>query len=193
KLRVSRWIVYVGCHRAQNAARPKLLSVFGPLLAGIIEFFWLLFGVEMVEIAEPVIGTMHRRQKLVSISQVIFAELGGRVTLRLEQLSKCGVTLLNAARRARNANGRHSCSDRQLAHDECCATGGAAGLTIVVGKQNSFLGNSINVGGSSHHAVSVGTDIPHADVVAEDDENVRALPRGRSCPLLRLHRLNSRR
>src|SRR5262249_27212019 len=44
----------------------------------------------------------------------------------------------------------------------------------------------------SHHAVSVSTDIPHADVVAEDDENVRALPRGRGCPLLRLHCLDGR-
>jgi hypothetical protein len=73
-----------------------------------------------------------------------------------------------------------------LTREESCASGCAAWLAIVVGKQNPLFGDTVNAGGSAHHAIRIGTHIPHADVVPENDEDVRSLPGRGSRALLRL-------
>jgi hypothetical protein len=42
----------------------------------------------------------------------------------------------------------------------------------VVGKEHAFLGDAVDVGRAAHHAVGVGTDVPHADVITENDQNI---------------------
>jgi hypothetical protein len=57
-------------------------------LAGVLG---LLFGVEVVEVAEKLIKAMIGGQELVAVAQVILAEPTGDVPQRLEQLGDGGV------------------------------------------------------------------------------------------------------
>ena len=59
-----------------------------------------------------------------------------------------------------------------LPHDERRAARGAARLAVVIGEQHALLADAVDVGRAAHHAVRVGADIPHADVVAQDDQDV---------------------
>ena len=74
------------------------------------------------------------------------------------------------------ADRRHACADRQLAGDEVRATRRATGLGVVVGEQHAFLGDRVEVRRpAGHQAPMIGADVPHADVVTHDDEDVRRL------------------
>ncbi len=62
---------------------------------------------------------------------------------------------------------------QRLPGDERRAPGGAGLLRVVVGEDRAFLGDAVDVGRAiAHHAAVVGADVPVADVVAEDDEDV---------------------
>jgi hypothetical protein len=65
-----------------------------------------------------------------------------------------------------------------LPGDERGPSGGAAWVRVVVGKQHALFGDAVDVRRVAHHAVGIGADIPHADIVAEDDEDV-GLPVGK--------------
>lgn len=69
-----------------------------------VEFLRFLLGVEVVEVAEPLIEAMHRGQKLVTITQMILAELRRGIPDRLEHLRQGGIFLLDAAFRTRDAD-----------------------------------------------------------------------------------------
>ena len=171
-------IVLVGRPGVQHAARPVFLQVLGILLAGIVEFLRLFLGVEVIEVAEPFVEAVHGRQELVAVAEMVLAELAGRVALRLQHLGERRILLLDAARRTGNADRGHAGAHRHLAHDEGGAAGGAARLAVVVGEDDAFLADAVDVGRLAHHAVRVGADVPHADVVAEDDEDVRLVRLG---------------
>src|SRR5271167_5207060 len=65
-------------------------------------------------------------------------------------------------------------ANRVLTGDEARAAGCAALLAIPVGEGCSFLRDAIDVGRLiAHHASTVMADVPIADVVAPDDEDVR--------------------
>ena len=54
------------------------------------------------------------------------------------------------------------------------AAGGAALLGVVLQEANSLLANPVNVGRFvAHQPIAIGADIGDADVVAEDDQDVR--------------------
>ena len=77
----------------------------------------------------------------------------------------------------------HAGADRQLAGDEVGAARRAARLGVVVGEQHAFGGELVEVRRPArHHAAVVGADVPDADVVAHDDDDVRLLLRGRRPP-----------
>ena len=68
--------------RVQHAARPVLLPegwVFR--IVGQLGF---LFGVEVIQVAEELVEAVHRGQMLVTVAQVVLAELAGGITLRLQ-------------------------------------------------------------------------------------------------------------
>ena len=52
-------IVLVGDPRMEHAARSVLLQVFGVLLTGVVELFGLLFGVQVIEVPEPLVEPVH--------------------------------------------------------------------------------------------------------------------------------------
>ena len=60
----------------------------------------LLFGVEVVEVAEELVEAVHGGQVLVAVAEVVLAELSGRVALRLESVGDGRILVLQAQRRA---------------------------------------------------------------------------------------------
>ena len=65
---------------------------------------------------------------------------------------------------------------RTLSGDECRATGGAGLLPVIVGEDGTFVGDAVDVGRAvTHHAAIVGADVPVADVIAHDDEDIGLL------------------
>ena len=111
---------------------------------------------------------------LVAIADVVLAELAGGVAEVLEQAADRRIELAHAHRRAGEADLGQAGADAVLAGEERRAAGGAGLLAVVVQEAEAFLGDAVDVGRLvAHQAVAVGADVGDADVVAEDDEDVR--------------------
>ena len=132
----------------------------------------------MVEIAVKLVKTVHRRQKLIAVAQVVFAKLAGAVTERLKDFGQGGVLFLEPQRRAGNADGSHAGANRVLTSNERRTPGGTARVRVVIGEQHALLGDAIDVRRVAHHAVRVGADVPHADVVAKNNKDIGFLTCG---------------
>ena len=129
--------------------------------------------VEVIEVAEELVEAVDGGQELIQIAEVVLAELAGGVALRFERggdrASLCWYADLGTGLADRG----HAGANRKLAHDEVRATRRATGLGVVVGEQHSFLGELVEVRRPpGHHAAMVGADVPHADVIAHDEEDV---------------------
>ena len=134
--------------------------------------------VEVIEVAEEFVEAVHGRQELVLVAEVVLAELAGGVAHALERGRDRHGLRRNADRRAGLADRGHAGADRQLAGDEVGAARRAARLGVVVGEQHALGGELVEVRRPpGHHAAVVGADVPHADVVAHDDDDVRPLRR----------------
>jgi hypothetical protein len=82
---------------------------------------------------------------------------------------------------AGDADLRHPRANRNVAADKRRPAGRAALLAVVVGKRQPFAGDPVDVGRLiAHHPAVVVADVPGADVVAPDDEDVRFLGLGRN-------------
>src|SRR5262249_37031536 len=58
----------------------------------------------------------------------------------------------------------------------------SAPACVEVGKYRAFSGNAVDVGRAiAHHAPIVGADIPVADVITEDDKDIRLAPGSCAC------------
>ena len=63
-----------------------------------------------------------------------------------------------------------------LAGDEGSTAGGARLLAVVVGEDRAFVGDAVNIRRAvPHHAAVIGANVPVADIIAHDDEDVRLL------------------
>ena len=156
----------------EHAARSKLLLEFRIL--GIVRQFRLFLGVEVIEIAEELVEPVHGRQIFVAIAEVVLAELTGGVAERLQHFGDGRVFRVQPDRRAGHADLGQAGADRVLTGDEARAAGGAALLAIPVGEGRPFLRDAVDVGRLiAHHAFAVMADVPIADVVSPDDEDVR--------------------
>ena len=72
--------------RVDDPAGPEaLLEVREVLGLGVVVELGLLFGVEVVEVAEELVEAVRGGQELVPVAQVVLAELAGRVALRLQR------------------------------------------------------------------------------------------------------------
>src|SRR5579871_2728985 len=73
------------CPAMQDAARSEFFLEFRVLR--VVGVFWLLLGVQMVEVAEELIEAVDGRQELVAVAEMVLAELAGGVTewLRSEE------------------------------------------------------------------------------------------------------------
>ncbi len=60
---------------------PKLLLECRVL--GIVRQFRLFFGVQVIEVAEELVESVHGRQVFIAIAEMVFAELAGGIAQRL--------------------------------------------------------------------------------------------------------------
>ena len=51
----------------------------------VVRIFGLFLGIEMVEVTKELVEAVHRREKLILVSQVIFSELASGVAERLQE------------------------------------------------------------------------------------------------------------
>ena len=97
----------------------------------------------------------------------------------------------NPSLRAGHSDFQQAGAETDLAGDEARAAGGAALLAIPVGEQRAFLGDAVNVGRLvAHHALVVGADVPVADIVTPDDDDVGLLGRAGACAEAKIPRAN---
>ena len=142
----------------------------------IVRVFRLVLGVEVIEIAEELVEAVHGRQELVAVAEMVLAELAGRVALRLQQVGDRRVLVGKPFLRRRQPHFEQARAQRALAGDEGGAARGAGLLPVIVGEDRALARDPIDVGRAvAHHAAIVGADVPVADVVAHDDEDVRLL------------------
>ena len=179
------WVPSGLAQRVDHAAGREFLAHRRVL--EVVGMFRLLAGVEVVERAEELVEAVRGGQRLVGVAEMVLAELRGHVALRLEELGDRDVPRLQAFLGARQADLEQAGAEARLAGDERPAAGGAALLAVPVGEQRAFLGDAVDVGRLvAHHALVVGADVPVADVVAPDDEDVGLLGRG-LCKCRRYH------
>src|SRR5262249_54049539 len=81
-------IVRICSPRMQHTPRSEPLAERGIL--GIVRILWLLFGVQVVEVAEELVEAVDRGQELIPIPQVILAELCGGVALVFQNSATVG-------------------------------------------------------------------------------------------------------
>src|SRR6266481_2350679 len=156
----------------QYAAWPKPLLKFRILwIVGILR---LLFRIKVIEIAKEFVEAMHRRQEFVLVTKVVLAELACGVAMRFEQLGHGWILRAQTEVGPRQPDLGEARTDRILASDERRSTRGAALLSVVVGEGDAFVAHAVDVGRSvAHLSAAVVADIPPADVIALEDENVR--------------------
>ena len=134
--------------------------------------------VQVIQVAEELVEAVDGGQEFVQVAQVILAELAGGVALRFERGGNRAGFRRDAGLGARLADRGHARADGQLAHDEVRPARRAARLGVIVGEQHAFLGHLIEGGRSAgHHAAMVCANVPHADVIAHDEEDVGFLVR----------------
>jgi hypothetical protein len=119
---------------------------------------------------------MNAGQEFVQVTKMVLAELAGGVANRLQNRGN-GYRLSGQADfRSCLAYRGHAGADRQFAGDEVRTARRATRLGVIVGKQHALLGEFVEVRRpAGHQAAVVGPDVPHADVVAHDDDDLRFL------------------
>src|SRR5277367_587090 len=93
-----------------------------------------VFGVEVVEVAEELVETVSRRQKLVAIAKVILAELSRHVAERLEQFRQRRIFVRQAFLSPWQPHLQETGAKWTLTGDKRCTAGGARLLAVVVGE-----------------------------------------------------------
>ena len=133
--------------------------------------------VEVIEVAEELVEAVDSRQKFILVAKVILAELAGGIPHVLEHSGNGHRLGGQAYRRAGLPDRSHAGADRQHTGDEVRPARRATCLGVVVGKQHPLFGQFIEVRRTAgHQAAMVGADVPHADVVAHDDNDVGFRP-----------------
>ena len=105
---------------------------------------------------------------------MVLAELADGVAMRLEQLGHGRVFSAQTDVGPRHSDLGQTCTDRILASDERGASSGAGLLPVGIGKQRALVCDAVDVWGPvAHLAAAIVADVPPADVVALEDEDVR--------------------
>jgi hypothetical protein len=134
-------------------------------------------GVQVIQVAPELVEAVDGRQKLVAITEMIFAELARCVAHRFQHCCN--------GRRLRRypdggtslSDGREAGSNREFAGDEVRASGGTTRFRIIVGEAHALVGHLVQMRRSTgHDALIVDTNVRLADVIAHDDDDVRSLP-----------------
>src|SRR5262249_44795702 len=97
-------VVGVGGPGVDDAARRERPHRRELVQVGVVGVFWILLGVEVVEVSIELVEAVYGRQEAVEVAEVVLAELTGGVAERLEQLGDRGILGLEADGRARHAD-----------------------------------------------------------------------------------------
>src|SRR4051794_29324045 len=90
---------------AQACRTPRGPNFIGwILLAGIVELFRFLFGIEVIEVPKPLVEAVHGGKELIAVAEMVFAELPRGIAQRLKDLSEGRVFLLYSSGRTRNSD-----------------------------------------------------------------------------------------
>src|SRR5580765_6649037 len=103
---------------------------------------------------------------------MVFAKLGGCVSLCFQYFSQCRIYFLNTQSRSRNANGYHAGTNWHLSHKKCCTPSSTTGLPVMIGKQYTITGYTINIRRLPHHSMGVGAYVPHPNIISPNDNNI---------------------
>ena len=142
----------------------------------VIDILRLLEGVQVVEHAGVLIEAVQGGQVLIAVAEVILAELSGGITEGLEQLRDGRVLVADPLLGTGHAHLGQTDAEGTLARDESGAARRAALLAVVIGEEDTFFGDAVDVGRLvAHQPVGVDADIRNADIIAHDDEDVRFL------------------
>ncbi len=142
----------------------------------IVGMFRFVLGIQVIEVAEEFVEAVHGRQELVAVAEMVLAELSGRIALRFEQFGDGRIFSGQAFLGRGQPDLQQPGPQRALSGDEGGAAGGAGLLAIIVGEDRALVGDAVDVGRAiAHHAAVVGADIPVADIIAHDDEDVGLL------------------
>jgi hypothetical protein len=156
----------------EHAAGAELLPELSVL--GIVVALGLLLGVEVVEVAEELVEAVDRRQMLVLVAEVVLAELPAGVAVGLEECGERHHAVADPLVRAGHPDGEQSGAEGVLAEDEGRAPGGAALLSVPVGEERALVRQRVDAGRLvAHHPLVVSTDVPVADIVPPDDQDIR--------------------
>ena len=162
-----------------HAPRTKSLAEVGEVLRRwVVGVLGLLFGVEVIEVAEELIEAVRGRQVLVLVPEVVLAKLPGGIAEGFEQLGDGRVLGLEPEVRAWQTDLAEPGAEDALAGDEGRPAGGAALFAVGVGEAHAFVGEAVDVGGAiPHQPVAITAQVGDADIVAPDHEDVRLLVR----------------
>ena len=143
------------------------------LFRRVVGELWLLFRVQVIQVAEELVEAVVGGQMLVLVAQVVLAELAGGVAQRLQQLGDGGILGLQSHFSSRHSHLAQPGAEHALAGDERRTARRAALLGIGVGEQHALFGYTVDVGRPvAHHALTVGADVGDADVISPDDQYV---------------------
>jgi hypothetical protein len=129
---------------------------------------------EVIEVTEELVEAEDSRQELIEVAEMVLTELTRGITHGLEHRSNGHRLWGYTDWRTGLADRGQTRADRELAGDEVSAAGRAACLGVVVSEVHALSGELVEVRRPiCHHALVVGANIPDANVVAHDDDDVR--------------------
>ena len=158
----------------QDAARTEVrLEVREVDRVGIVAQFGLFLGVQVIEVAEELVETVHGRKVRITVAQVVLAELAGRVALARQDPGNGGIPGLHASLGTGHAHLGEAGPEAALTRDEGGTAGGAALLRVVVREEHSLFGNPVDVRGAiPHHPLGEDRKVGLTDVVPPHDQDV---------------------
>src|SRR5262249_1406137 len=150
--------VLVCCPALQDAARTEFFPKFGVLR--IVRVLRLFLGVQMIEVAEELVETMHGGEVLVPVTKMVLTELPGGVAEAFQEFGDCRVFKGETQFCAWETHLRETSSDGLLPRDESRPTGGATLLRVERIELCALVGDPVDVGREiAHKAIVVATGI----------------------------------
>jgi len=142
----------------------------------IVTLVRLFHRIKVIKNSVKFVETVNCWQIFIAVAQMVFADLGRGVTERLEELGDRCILVLDTLLGCRKADLQETGAEWRLTKNERGPSGCAGLLRVVIGEQCAFTGDPINVGrAAAHHAAVVGADVPDADIVRHDHDDVRFL------------------
>jgi len=184
--RVDVWVIDVRGLALQHAARLEVILEYRKVLR-IVDLLGLLFRIQMIKIAVEFIEAVHCRQVFVAVAEVIFADLGCHVALRLEEFCQSRVFGLKALRGTGQSDRGQARAHWKLTGDEGGSTRRAVCLGVAVRQKNAVTRDTIDIRRRrAHHAAVVRTYVEPADIIGEDEQDIGLLGFGHLSGILQV-------